>query len=100
MSRMRHRPDQPQHDRLTGKKTAEQAEHAERQQYYDAFVQAQAALDSAQNAVTQAQVAYDSARQSEVTRSPQAEAALKAAQDDLNALRTRARATWPRRRQR
>ncbi len=40
---------------------------AQRQQYYQAFVQAEADLHSAENAVQQAQVAYDSARQSEIT---------------------------------
>jgi HlyD family secretion protein len=49
-------------------------------------VQAQASLDSAQNAVTQAQVAYDSARQKEVTDIAQAQAAVQTAQQDLDAL--------------
>lgn len=38
---------------------------SQRQQYYDAFVQAEATLRSAENAVAQAQVNYDNARQAE-----------------------------------
>jgi HlyD family secretion protein len=71
-----------------GTKKANKLNDAQRQQYYDAFVQAQAALGSAQNAVTQAQVASDTARQNEVTSVQQAEAALKAAQADLAALKS------------
>ena len=41
--------------------------NAQRQQYYQAFVQAEADLHSAEDAVQQAQVAYDTARQAEVT---------------------------------
>jgi HlyD family secretion protein len=79
-------PTNPTTTDSTGKKTANKLNEAERQQYYDAFVQAQAALDSAENAVSQAQVAYDTARQNEVTSVQLAEATLKAAQDDLAAL--------------
>ena len=49
-------------------------------------MQAQAALDSAQNAVTQAQVAFDTARQNEVTDIAQAQAAVQDAQATLDAL--------------
>jgi HlyD family secretion protein len=80
-------PTNPTTTNSDGTKTANKLNNAERQQYYDTFVQAQAALDSAQNAVTQAQVAYDTARQSEVTSVQQAQATLKAAQDDLDALK-------------
>jgi HlyD family secretion protein len=79
-------PTNPTTTDSNGNKKANKLNEAERQQYYDAFVQAQAALDSAQNAVTQAQVAYDTARQNEVTNVQQAETTLKAAQDDLAAL--------------
>jgi len=72
----------------TGKKKPNTLNDSQRQQYYDAFVQAQAALDSAQNAVTQAQVAYDSARQKEITDIAQAQAAAQAAQQELDALLT------------
>ncbi|MDQ2999477.1 MAG: efflux RND transporter periplasmic adaptor subunit, partial [Chloroflexota bacterium] len=40
---------------------------AQRQQYYQAFVQAEADLHTAETAVQQAQVAYDGARQAEIT---------------------------------
>ena len=93
-------PTNPTTTDSTGKKTANKLNDAQRQQYYDAFVQAQASLDSAQNAVTQAQVAYDTARQSEVTQIAQAEATLKDAQQTLDALKNPARAIWPRPRHR
>jgi HlyD family secretion protein len=73
-------------DATTGKKRPNTLNEAQRQQYYDAFVQAQAALDSAENAVTQAQVAYDSARQKELTDISQAEASAQTAQQELDAL--------------
>jgi HlyD family secretion protein len=79
-------PTNPTTTDSTGKKKANKLNDAQRQQYYDAFVQAQAALDSAQNAVTQAQVAYDAARQNEITQNTQAEATLKDAQATLAAL--------------
>jgi RND family efflux transporter MFP subunit len=59
---------------------------AQRQQYYDAFVQAQAELHSAEMAVTQAQVDYDTARQNEAPAIKQAEAALAVAQAQLSAM--------------
>ncbi|HEU5097620.1 MAG TPA: efflux RND transporter periplasmic adaptor subunit [Roseiflexaceae bacterium] len=79
-------PNNPTTTDASGNKKANKLNDAQRQQYYDTFVQAQASLGSAQNAVTQAQVAYDTARQSEVTNIQQAEAALKAAQQELDAL--------------
>jgi len=79
-------PNQPSTTDSTGKKKPNMLNEAQRQQYYDAYVQAQASLDSAQNAVTQAQVAYDSARQNEVTDIAQAQAAVQTAQQDLDAL--------------
>jgi HlyD family secretion protein len=59
---------------------------AERQQYYDAFIQAQAALRSAEAAVAQAQLDYDTARQNEAPAIKQAETALTVAQAELEAL--------------
>jgi len=59
---------------------------AQRQQYYDAFVQAEAAMRSAERAVQQAQVAYDTARQQEVVAVQQAEAQLADARQQLDAL--------------
>jgi HlyD family secretion protein len=70
----------------TGKSSPNKLNDAQRQQYYDTFVQAQASLQSAQNAVTQAQVAFDAAREKEVTDVAQAEASLKDAQQTLDAL--------------
>jgi HlyD family secretion protein len=79
-------PTNPTTTSSDGTKKANKLNDAQRQQYYDTFVQAQASLDSAQNAVTQAQVAYDTARQNEVTSIQQDEAALQAAQQELDAL--------------
>jgi HlyD family secretion protein len=79
-------PTNPSTTDSTGKKKPNTLNEAQRQQYYDAFVQAQAALDSAQNAVTQAQVAYDNARQKEVTDIEQALAAVQDAQATLDVL--------------
>ncbi len=79
-------PNQPSTTDSTGKKKPNTLNDAQRQSYYDAFVQAQASLDSAQNSVTQAQVAYDNARQKEVTDNAQAQAAVQDAQATLDAL--------------
>jgi len=59
---------------------------AGRQKYYEAFVQAEAALHNAEAAVKQAQVSYDSARQKEAAEVPEAEAAVADAQAQLDAL--------------
>jgi RND family efflux transporter MFP subunit len=59
---------------------------AQRQQYYDAFVQAQAELRSAEAAVAQAQLDYDTARQNEAPAIKQAEAGLAVAQAQFDAL--------------
>jgi HlyD family secretion protein len=79
-------PTNPSTTDAAGKKKPNKLNDAQRQQYYDAFVQAQTALDSAQNAVTQAQLAYDSARQKEVTDVQQAEAAVNDTQQQLDTL--------------
>ena len=79
-------PNQPSTTDSTGKKKPNTLNESQRQQYYDAYVQAQSALDTAQNAVTQAQVSFDSARQKEVTDISQAQAAVQTAQQDLDAL--------------
>jgi len=79
-------PTNPSTINAAGQKVPNKLNDAQRQQYYDAYVQAQTALDSAQNAVTQAQVAYDAARQKEVTDVAQAEAAAQDAQRSLDAL--------------
>ncbi len=79
-------PTNPSTTNAAGQKVPNKLNSAQRQQYYDAFVQAQTALDSAQNAVTQAQVAYDAARQKEVTDVAQAEASVQDAQSSLDVL--------------
>ena len=60
---------------------------AERQRYYDAFVQAQSALRSAEDGVAQAQVAAENARKAEATGVQTAEQQLQAAQANLATLR-------------
>ncbi len=57
---------------------------AQRQQYYDAFVQAEAALRTAETNVQQAQVAFDTARQAEVNGIQVAEEQVNAAQTNLD----------------
>ena len=79
-------PANPTTTDSTGKSKKNKLSDTQRQQYYDTFVQAQAALDSAQNGVTQAQVAFDTARQQEVTNVAQAEAAVSDAQTTQSAL--------------
>ncbi|MBK9709858.1 MAG: efflux RND transporter periplasmic adaptor subunit [Kouleothrix sp.] len=59
---------------------------AQRGQYADAYVQAEAAMHSAETAVQQAQVTYDSARQAEPNSIQSAEAKLANAQAQLAAL--------------
>jgi HlyD family secretion protein len=79
-------PINPSSTGADGKTKANAVSDGERQQYYDAYVQAEAALRSAEKAVTQAQVAYEKARQDEITQIQQAEAALADAQQQLAAL--------------
>jgi len=69
-----------------GKKIDNKLNDSQRQQYYDAFVRAEAALHSAEDGVQQAQVAYDAARQREIAGVQEAEAKLIDAQKQLNAL--------------
>jgi HlyD family secretion protein len=80
-------PVSPTKTNAQGKSVANTLNDTQRQQYYDAYVQAQAALESAQNNVQQSQVAYDTARQNEVTNVQQAELTVQAAQADLDALK-------------
>ncbi len=80
-------PVQPTKSNAQGKSVPNTLNDAQQRQYYDAYVQAQAALDNAQNAVTQAQVAFDAARQKEVSDVTQAEAAVSDAQQQLDALK-------------
>jgi len=70
----------------SGKSKPNTLNDAQRRQYYDAFVQAQAALHNAEIAVAQAQVDYDTARQNEGPAVRQAEAELSVAQAGFDAL--------------
>lgn len=79
-------PTNPTTTNSQGKKVSNKLNNAQRQQYYDAYIQAQSALQSAENNVSQSQVAYDAARQKEAADVPQAQAALKDAQTQLDAL--------------
>jgi HlyD family secretion protein len=79
-------PVNPSNTNAQGKNVPNTLNDAQRQQYYDTFVQAEAALHSAEDAVTQAQVAYDSARQKEAADVPLAEQQLSDAQRQLDAL--------------
>ena len=80
-------PTNPESTDATGKTVKNKLNDTQRQQYYDTFASAEAALKSAENAVTQAQVAYDMARQEEVTQIAQAEATVAEAQASLDALK-------------
>ncbi|MFL5802235.1 MAG: efflux RND transporter periplasmic adaptor subunit [Roseiflexaceae bacterium] len=73
-------------DPQTGRRTQTKLSDAQRQQYYDAFVQAEAAMHSAEAAVQQALVAYDAARQAEVNGIQLAEGQVAAAQASLDKL--------------
>lgn len=79
-------PLQPTKSSDGGKSKPNVLNEAQRQQYYDAFIQAQADLHSAESAVAQAQVDFDTARQNEAPTIKQAEAALTVAQAQLDAL--------------
>jgi HlyD family secretion protein len=79
-------PVNPSKTNAQGKSVPNTRNDPQRQQYNDAFVQAQAALRSAEDAVTQAQIAYDSARQKEAADVPLAEQQLADAQHQLDAL--------------
>ena len=74
-------------DPKSGKTVHPKAGDQQRQQYYDAFVQAEATMHNAEAAVTQAQVEYDNARQAEVTGVQMAEQDVASAQSKLDALR-------------
>lgn len=74
-------------DPKTGKKIANKLSDAQRQQYYDAYVQAEANMHSAEAAVQQAQVAYDTARQAEISGVAAAEQQVALAQAALDKLR-------------
>jgi HlyD family secretion protein len=80
-------PAQPSKTGPDGKSVPNKLNDVQRQQYYNAYVQAEAALHSAEKGVEQAQLDFDTARQSEVTGVQQAEADVTSAQRDLEAVR-------------
>jgi RND family efflux transporter MFP subunit len=63
-----------------GEKIPNKLNDTQRQQYYDAFVSAEAALRSAEATVRQSQVDFDTARQAEVTGIQSAEQSLASAE--------------------
>jgi len=67
-----------------GKTTRNKLNEAQKQQYHDAFTQAEAELHSAEASVQQAQIASDSARQSEISGLTIAEQNLVSAQANLD----------------
>lgn len=79
-------PSNPTTVSTTGVSTPNKLNDNQQQVYYDAFVQAEAAMRSAEQAVAQAKVTYDNARQQEITAVQQAEAQLSDAQVQLEAL--------------
>ncbi len=79
-------PSTPTTTDSSGKSKANKVTDTQRQQYYDDYVQAAAALHSAETSVQQAQVTYDTARQAEPTNIQQAESTLADAQAQLQAL--------------
>lgn len=74
-------------DPKTGKRTRLDLNDQQRQQYYDAYVQAEAALRTAETAVQQARVADDAARQAEVSGIQLAEQQLASSQAGFDKLR-------------
>ncbi len=80
-------PTNPTSTNSAGKKVANKLNDTQRQQYADTFIQAQAALHSAEATVQQAQVTYDNARQAEPNSIQQAQAKLADAQAQLAALK-------------
>jgi HlyD family secretion protein len=79
-------------DPTTGKKIHLKLDDRQKQQYHDTFVQAEAAMHSAETALQQAQVAYDTARQAEVSGIQMAEEQVTQAQASLDKLRAGASA--------
>src|SRR6266540_252638 len=73
-------------DATTGKKVHLKLDDRQKQQYRDAFVQAEAAMHSAETAVQQAQVAYDTARQAEISGIQAAEQQVASAQASVDKL--------------
>jgi HlyD family secretion protein len=70
-----------------GKTVPNKLNDAQRQQYYDTYLQAETAMHNAELAVQQAQLSYDGARQDEATGVPLAEQQLANAQAQFDALK-------------
>jgi HlyD family secretion protein len=70
-------------DPATGKEKKNKLNDVQKRQYYETYVQAEAATKQAELAVQQAQVAYDNARQAEVTGVQMAEQQVTQAQASL-----------------
>jgi HlyD family secretion protein len=70
-------------DPTTGKEKKNKLNDVQKRQYYETYVQAEAAMKQAELAVQQAQVAYDNARQAEVTGIQTAEQQVTQAQASL-----------------
>jgi HlyD family secretion protein len=81
-------PINPSTQDAQGKSKPNHLNDAQRQQYYEAYVQAESALRTAESAVQQAQVAYDAARAAEVQGIQDAEREVAGAQSKLDAQRT------------
>jgi HlyD family secretion protein len=80
-------PTNPTTTDASGKTRTNKLNEVQQRQYYETFVQAEAALRSAEKDVQIAQLNYDNARQSEVTNIQSKEAALADAQRQLDALK-------------
>src|SRR5262245_46598841 len=74
-------------DPVSGKRVHPKLDDRQRQQYYDTYVQAEAAMHSAEAALQQAQVAYDAAREAEINGIQLAEGQVTASQASLDKLR-------------
>lgn len=85
-------PVQPDITGATGKSSPNTLNEAQRQQYRDAFIQAETNLRSAEAAVKQAQVEYDTARQNEAVGVQSAEQQVAKAQADLSDVNAGAKA--------
>ncbi|GAB4170084.1 MAG: biotin/lipoyl-binding protein [Roseiflexaceae bacterium] len=80
-------PTNPTITDASGKKRDNKLNDVQVRQYYEAFVQAEAALRSAEKGLQQAQVSFDQARQEETIQVQQAEASLANAQAQFEALK-------------
>jgi len=80
-------PTNPTKTNAQGKTVDNELNDAQRQQYYQTFVQAEAAMHSAEKAVATAQITYDNSRQQEISDIQAAEAQVADAQQQFDALR-------------